>query len=164
MVKKWVINKFGHTCYFLGRDKYGKNYFLQNAKFDCGWYWGGGYVETYTNNKNPERAKDIEMHTHFDSLFFNNPRKNAFNGFKEYFPETPFTDSEIWKICELMKAFYIARNYSDMLYTGGAHYTSNPAAEIIKSEIEYKRINETVIPEIMNELYKILGNTEKENA
>lgn len=158
MVRKWVIRKFGYTCYFLGRDKYGKNHFLQNAKFDCGWYWGGGYIETYTNNKNPERAKDIATHTHFDILFLNNPCKNAFDSFKEYFPETPFTDSEIWKICELMKSFYIARNYSDMIYRGGAHYTSNPAAEIIKSEIEYKRINETVIPGIMKELYKILGN------
>ena len=155
-MEKRVIHKFDHTCYLLGRDKDGRNHYLQKAEFDCDWYWGGGYIETYTDNENPELADDIETHTHFDSLFFNNPRKNAMDSFKEYFPETPFTDSEIWDICELMKTFYIAREYSDMLHLGGAHYTINKARKVIKNEAEYKRINETVIPEIMNELHKIL--------
>lgn len=162
IVEKWVIHKFGRTCYFLGRDKFGKNHFLQSANFECGWYWGGGYVETYTNNQNPEQAKDIQTHTHFDSLFFNNPLKNAFRSFKEYFPETPFSDSEIWKICELMKTFYIARDYADIVYRGGARYASNPASDVVKNEAEYKRINGKVIPEIMNELYKILGDKEED--
>lgn len=156
MLKKWSFKKFGHTYYFLGVDAGGDNYFLENATFNCGWYWGGGYVETFTNNRSPELARDIKTHTHFDSLFLNNPRKIAVESFKEYFTETPFTDSEIWKICELMKSFYIMRNYSDMIYRGGANYTHNPASEIIKSETEYKRINEIVIPEIMTQLYEIL--------
>ena len=67
------------------------------------------------------------------------------------------SDEEIWKIIELMKSFYISQEYSDMLYRGGAHYTSNPVTDIIKNEAEYKRINEKVIPEIMKELYKILA-------
>ena len=75
---------------------------------------------------------------------------------KDFFKETPFTNDEIWEICELMKSFYIAREYSDMIYRGGAHYTSNPAKEIIKNETEYTRINKVVIPNIMTELYKIL--------
>lgn len=153
---KYKMHKFNHDCYYLGQDENGTNYFLENATFDCGWYWGGGYVETYTNNRNPAIAKDISSHQHFDGLFFNNPRKNGFDAFKEFFKITPFSDKEIWTICELMKAFYTARNYSDMIYRGGAHYTNNPAAETIKNENEYKRLNEKVIPAIMDELYKIL--------
>ena len=154
--EKYSMNKFGKDCYFLGKDKDGINYFLESAAWNCGWYWGGGYVETYTYNHDPAIAKDIASHQHFNSLFFND-RKNAYDTFKEFFPVNPFTDSEIWKICELMKSFYIAREYSDMLHTGGAHYTSNPAAEIIKLNDEYVRINRKVIPAIMKELYKILG-------
>ena len=56
-----------------------------------------------------------------------------------------------------MKSFYIAEEYSEMLYRGGAHYMANPISDIIKNEAEYKRINEKVIPEIMKELYKILA-------
>ena len=154
-MKKFKDHAFEKDTYLLGRDTEGTNYFLEAASFDCGWYWGGGYVETYTNNDHPGRSRDIISHSHFDSMFFKG-NKNGFDNFKEFFKESPFSDSEIWKICELMKSFYIARNYSDMLYTGGAHYTSNPAKENIQCELEYKRINENVIPAIMEELYKIL--------
>lgn len=153
--KKYSMEKFGKKCFLLGQDKDGINYFLEAATWDCEWYWGGGYVETYTNNCNPVLSKDIKSHQHFDGLFFGG-RKNGFDTFKEFLPVNPFTDSEIWQICELMKSFYIARKYADMVYTGGAHYTKNPAAKIIKSEDEYKRINNIVIPAIMESLYKIL--------
>lgn len=158
--EKYFMDKFDKDCYFIGQDVNGTNYFLKGATWDCDWYWGGGYVVTYTNNNNPVTSRDIKSHQHFDSLFFNG-RENGFDTFKKFLPMNPFTDSEIWKICELMKSFYIARQYSDMLHTGGAHYTSNPAAEIIKSSDEYKRINEKVIPAIMKELYIILRGAEK---
>lgn len=158
--EKYFMKKFNKDCYFIGQDVNGTNYFLEGVTWDCDWYWGGGYIETYTNNNNPVVSRDIESHQHFDSLFFKG-NKNAYDAFKEFFPVNPFTDSEIWKICELMKSFYIAREYSDMISRGGAHYTSNPAAEIIKSSDEYERINKKVIPAIMKELYAILGGAEK---
>lgn len=154
-VNKQKKHAFGKDIYFLGQDKNGVNYWLEAASWDCSWYWGGGYVETYTNNRSPEKSRDINSHQHFDGLFFKG-NKNAHDLFFEHFPVHPFTDSEVWKICELMKAFYTARHYSDMLHCGGAHYTTNPAADAIKSEEEYNRINKNVIPAIMQELYKIL--------
>ena len=154
---KFKMHKFGKDCYLLGIDKDGTKYFLEAATWECNWYWGGGYVETYINNTHPERSRDISSHQHFDGLFFNNPRKMSYDAFKEFFAETPFTDKEIWKILELMKSFYIVGEYSDMLHMGGAHYTANPIADIIKNDEEYKRINEAVIPRIMQELYTILG-------
>lgn len=160
-MKKFKMHKFGKDCYLLGQDENGKNYFLEGATWDCGWYWGGGYVETYTNNRNPEKARDIASHQHFDGLFFNK-KKNGFDNFKDFFKVTPFNDSEIWQICELMKSFYICREYSDTIYRGGAHYTTNKAAETIKNPAEYDRINKEVIPAIMSELYKILGGAENE--
>ncbi len=152
--KKYSMEKFGKKCFLLGQDKDGINYFLEAATWDCGWYWGGGYVKTYTSNRNPIISRDIETHKHFNGLFFNGG--NDINTFKETLPVNPFTDSEIREICELMKSFYIAREYADMVYRGGAHYANNPAAEIIKSEDEYKRINNIVIPAIMESLYEVL--------
>lgn len=160
--KKHVINWHGKSYYFLGQDAYGENYWLEQANWDCGWYWGGGYVETFTNNRNPEKSRDVSSHQHFDGLFFKGP-EHGFDKFRKLFGypavtggRTPYLDSEVWKICELMKAFYLARNYSDMIYCGGAHYTNNPVAEIIKNEAEYKRINNEVIPAIIEALYKIM--------
>lgn len=158
--KKYSMEKFGKKCFLLGQDKDGINYFLEAATWDYEWYWGGGWVRTYTNNRNPIASRHIKSHGHFDELFFNG-RRNGFNTFKEFLPANPFTDSEIWKICELMKSFYIAREYAEMVYTGSAHYTTNPAAEIIKSEDVYKRINNIVIPAIMKSLYEILEEASK---
>jgi hypothetical protein len=153
---KHKSHAFGQDVYFLGRDKDGIHYWLEEAKWACGWYWGGGYVENYTNDTRPAFSKDILCHQHFDGMFLNG-NKCAFDMFKEFFVYTPFTDKEIWTICELMKAFYIARKYSDMLFCGGAHFSSNPSSEVIKNEKEYNRINKIVIPDLMNNLYKILG-------
>ena len=44
-----------------------------------------------------------------------------------------------------------------MIYRGGAHYTKNPCADIIKNSEEYKRINESVIPSLLKKLYQILS-------
>lgn len=147
---------FGKRCFLLGADKEGIWHWLEAGKWDCDWYWGFGYVETYTNNKHPGLSRDISSHQHFDRLFFNGP-SHGYDNFKSFFLETPLSDKEIWKLCELMKSFYVAREYSDMIHRGGAHYTANPVADKIKNEDEYKRINECVIPAIMAEVYKILG-------
>lgn len=155
-MKKKKTHAFGKDVYLLGVDHYGAYRWLEEASWDCDWYWGFGYVESYTNNKNPERAKDIESHTHFDSLFFNGD-KNGFDMFNDFFQETPLEYNEVWKLVELMKSFYIARRYSDMLHRGGANYTGNRVADIIKDDKEYNRINKIVIPAITHAVYDLLG-------
>lgn len=104
-MKKKVSFAFGKKVYLLGKDKKGKFYWLEEPSWDCGWYWGFGYVETYTNNKNPHLAKDCASHSHFDRLFLNN-NINAFDSFKDFFVETPLSDSEIWMLCDYMRTFY----------------------------------------------------------
>lgn len=160
-MNKTKTRAFGKDTYLLGRGTDGRHYWLEQATWDCDWYWGGGYVETYTNDLVPSCSKDIASHSHFDSMFFNK-KKNGYDNFKDFFEETPFTDSEIWKICELMKSFYIAREYADMVHRGGAHYTTNPAKDIIKNDEHYNHVNKTVIPAIMEELYKVLSEQEVE--
>lgn len=155
MLKKTKSRAFGKDVYLLGKDADGTYYWLQAATWDCDWYWGGGYVECFTNNKNPSLAKDITSHSHFDSMFFNK-QAAVIDVVKNLLVETPFTDKEIYQIFELMKSFYTARHYADMLHMGGCYITENPAKSVICNDDEYKRINETVIPAIMQELYKIM--------
>ena len=155
-MERKVSHAFGKDIYLLGKDSLGTYYWLEKASWDCDWYWGFGYVETYTNNKNPNRAKDISSHQHFDGLFFNKG-KMSFDVFKEFFEETVLTDREIWTLLELMKSFYTAREYASMLHIGGAHYTTNPCKEIIQDFDEWDRINKVVIPAICEEVYNLLG-------
>ena len=161
---KRIFEWHGNTYYYLGTAADGTNYFYQKATFDCDWYWGIGYVESFTNNNYPWRSRDIEQHTHFDYLMDQQTHSggacmNWFDGFKNVFHETLLTDSEIWKVCEIMKSLYTARKYSDMLFCGGSHYTTNPVSETIKNDAEYERINKVVIPSLSEKLYSILDGT-----
>lgn len=149
-MKKEVMTKNGKKQYLLGRDEIGKVW-LEEASWDCGWYWGLGYVKMFGKH---------ECHTHFDYQFFKS-NKNGFDRFKEIIKETSLSDKELWVLLELMKSAYTARAYSDMLYLGGAHYTQNPCASTIQCEAEYNRINEDVIPAIMKKVYELLTPEEE---
>ena len=155
-MKKKVSSAFGKKQYLLGVDKEGIYYWLEEASWDCEWYWGFGYIETFTNNKNPQLAKDINSHSHFDVMFFDKNR-DGYTVFTEFFEDMTVSEKELWKLLELMKTFYILCEYSDCIHRGGANYTTNPIAEEIKSESEYDRINKVLIPKIMNEIYSILS-------
>ena len=150
-MKKQKSHAFGKDTYLLGKGKDGEYYWLEQGTWNCGWYWGVGYVETYTNKLNPSRAEYINSHQHFDSLFSN------WKEFDDFFEETVLNEKEKWKLLELMKAIYTARRYSDMLHTGGVHYTTNPKSEIIKNNTEYNRINKIVIPELLESVYELLS-------
>lgn len=151
-MEKLVREINGKKNYLLG-TKDGDTYYLEEAHWECDWYWGLGYVESYIGRGTSDRS--WRSHRHFDTLFLE-PAKFK-EGFRNFFDETvDLTDNEIWKLLELMKSAYLAREYSDMIYRGGAHYTSNPCKETIKDEAEYKRINEVVIPSIMNKVYELL--------
>lgn len=154
-MEKKIITWHGRKYYLLGKDNEGTDYYLEEANWDCNWYWGFGYIETFSNKKNPEKSKDIRSHQHFDVMFLNT---NGYDAFKKFFKETPVSNNELWKLVELMKSYYIARNYSDFLHRGSAGYSSNPAEDSIKNKEEYDRINKVVLPNIFSEVYKILGN------
>ena len=94
-MEKKTSKAFGKKVWLLGQDKDGINYWLEEPSWDCGWYYGFGFVETYTHNTRPDLARDINSHQHFDSLFLNGPKCSK-DMFKEFFVETPLSDDEIW--------------------------------------------------------------------
>ena len=146
MLKKEIKERFG-THYLLGIDAEGKKHYLEKASWDCGWYWGFGYIHTFT-------SRDFGMCYHFDGF---EKKSNMYDGFKKAFTDSVLTDSELWKLCELMKTFYVLKNTAEVLGRGGANYTTNPCSEIIKNTDEVKRINEIVLPAIFEEIYALLS-------
>ena len=157
-MKKETKHVFGKDNYLLGKNHDNKKVWLEQGQFDCGWYWGFGYVETYTYKYN-----DIETHSHFSGLFLNKCGKSCWDAFKEYFKETTLSDKEIWKLLEYMTSFYTLRAYSDMLHSKGSGITNNGIIGIyeIENKKEYQRINDVLIPEIMKNVYALLSDDPK---
>lgn len=153
-MKKQVINKFGEH-YLLGADADGTKYWLEKESWDCGWYWGLGYVHTFTNNSNPERSRDINSHSHFDSMFFKK-NINGYDAFRQLLVDTPLSDEELWTLVELMRTAYTLKESAEVFGRGGSHYTTNPCADVIKTPGMVMKINDEMIPSIMEEVRKIL--------
>jgi hypothetical protein len=150
-MKKQKQHAFGKDVYLLGADKNGAWYWLEAPSWDCGCYWGFGYIETYTRNKQPQYSKDITSHSHANN-FMN--WCIEWNGKASILKETTFTQDEAWKLCELFKRFYLFKDLAELYYHGSAHITSSCYS--MQDEVKAEEINKQVLPQIMDNIINIL--------
>lgn len=68
VIQKRKSHAFGKDVYLLGRGTDKCHYWLEAPKWDCGWYWGFGYIETYMNDLKPESSRDIISHEHWSGF------------------------------------------------------------------------------------------------
>ena len=125
-------------------------YYLRKPTFDCGWYWGLGYLATGRGS-----------HLHFDSYFKETPFYDAWVDFDD----TPFTKEEAYIITDYMRQLYTLRRMADMLHCGNTNITSNAKALEQFAEqntAEYKRINNVLIPTVWNALVDVLLDEEED--
>lgn len=141
--------------YCLGIRKEDKRkVYLLAPSWDCDWYWGFGYIQTYT-------TRDVFSHEHFDSLFLNYA---IFDSFKNYFESTELSDDEIWQLLGYMKEFYVSREYAELLQYGN-HITSR-AKNILEdknkedNKKEIERINKILLPELFKKIDSLLSKGE----
>ena len=159
-MKKQKSHAFGKDIYLLGADSEGIYYWLEAPSWDCGWYWGFGYIETYTNNEKPALSKDIDSHQHatdFISRWF-----TEWNGSKPILEVKTFDEKEGWELSELFKQFYFLREAAEMFGRGKAN-VAKTKIDAWKDPIKVKEINEVLIPMITKRVIEILTPTEDEN-
>lgn len=162
-MNKKQIRVFGHNYYLLGTYKDGKKYYIQEPTWDCGWYWGGIYINSFTNNNQPERSRDIDLHTHFDSMFFNYKGKTSWEILEQDFTDLVLDRDEIWKVLELCKSFYILKEAASLYHCGGSNFTGSMTDELeLKSNDIYKVIVKVHIPTILNKLKELLTGEKPE--
>lgn len=137
-LKKRESGAFGRKVYLLGIDQNDRYLWLEEPRWDCGWYWGFGYVEEYTNHKQPQLSKDVRCHTHWDSIHKDNASP---------FKQTTFTTQEYDELKNLFEQFYTNRKLADSF-----HQTN---------EAEYNRLNKAVIPKITANIINILTDVRK---
>lgn len=157
LLDKAKFPAFGKEAYLLGEDKQGTRYYLESAKWDCGWYWGFGYIESYTNNKRPDLARDIDSHEHADNFY-----SEWWGNDDSRLVKTTFTESEGWELAELLKQFYTLRESAEMFGRGSCHIsTSKATQETLKDEKLAERINKEMIPAVFKRIYEILEPAKK---
>lgn len=174
-LNKRKSHAFGKNIYLVGQEPDGTLVWLEAPSWDCGWYWGFGYMETYTNNLHPERAKDITSHSHWEG-FLGRQEKYDFtkgcwvldNEYRHHIKESlklsdcVLTEDESWEISDLMKRFYTLRETAEILHSGTGHLTSRGEHKTKNDEM-LKWLNEVEIPTIMSAVIKILSPDGEEN-
>lgn len=136
----WSLKMSDNIC-IIGRtsEKQSDIEYLRDFSWDCGWYWGGGYI----GNRS--------LHHHFEGLN-NGKNQNLYDAYNEYFTHTKLTDSQIWRLCDLMVQFYAHRKSAECFQYGG-HY-SGGTTDAEKNSEYAKGINthikNVIIPEVRN--------------
>lgn len=155
-MEKKKFYRHGRNYYLLGQDKEGTNYWLEEESWYCGWYYGAGYIETFTNNKNPHLSKDIRSHQHFDSLFLQGP-KCARDMFKDFFVKTPLTDEEIWELVDYMKTYYTLRSVAELFKHGYSWQTGRAKIDELQNQAQEDLVNKVWLPEVFKRIKAILN-------
>lgn len=137
---------------YLGKYE-GEDVYLARPSWDCGWYWEFGYV---TNRY---------LHTPLDGMCNVDGRiVNLWDGITHHIKagkiEAMHLQGKLWTFCEVVQTIYHLRETAEVLGRGGSHYTTNPCADLIKNPDEVKRINEVLIPKLIDEMYIALGVVE----
>ena len=94
------------TKIMLGKTETNGNVWLTKHKWDCGWYWGFGYLG------------NLQCHYHFSSVLENNLLAS------KYFSSTNISDKDWWVIRDLFEQAYALRRAYEVYYRGGGHQSS----------------------------------------
>lgn len=181
--RKWYLGRFKGTP-DLPRNRV----YLRDFSWDCGWYWGGGYIG------------NDSFHAHFDGAFLDRPdsrghvlsNKYIFldpwteppsyyrnlspservlrvsNGASVWEPLSYFLDdaqydaNEWWRIKDLFKQFYALRDAAEVFRYGG-HCTSTgrDPRELVPSNeaLLNDHIRDVIIPLVRQALDKVPAPT-----
>lgn len=149
---KQKMYKFNKDSYLLGKDADGVKYWIEAASWDCDWYWGFGYIVSYTR-----RGDDINSHQHADK--FLSEWWQEWNGSKPRLAETTFTEAEGWEISELLQQFYTLKETAEYFGRGKSNCGTTSIPNYPKPEL-VKEINEVRMPIIFERIYQILSTSE----
>lgn len=169
-IEKRVTEAFGKKIYLLGMDTDNKNVWLEAPRWDCGWYWGFGYIERYTNNQYPEKSSDIISHSHWDMEIIGKREyydidKQCWRVPDQYIhhlnenPEiqgSVLSDRESWELADLMASYYTLSKAAELYNRGGSHLTTTKIQNLMKSAINYNNINKIDLPRIFERIDQIL--------
>ena len=170
-LKKEIKVKGNKKMYLLGTNEEGKKLWLIEAEWQCHWYWGFGYVQSFSRG-------DIETHNHIDSSFMGVHEVWDTNKMEfvktDYIHniydcprlvETTFTKEEGWQLSELFTQFYKFKEVARILHNGCAGLTTlldYLKVEYPNREEHLKDINENILPQIFDKVYTILSPQKEE--
>lgn len=125
----------------LGFNRDGQQVFMTKPEWSCDWYWSFGWLS----------SKDTHTQLKWlgDSCLYNN--------INDYFSPFALSDKARWTFCELVESIYTLKQSAELFYLGGSHISRNPLQHQLINKDWANHINEVLIPNQIDEVYKVLG-------
>ena len=123
----------------------GEIIYLSKHSWDCGWYWGFGYIGN-------ER-----LHTHFDSEFLGEE-----TDIRNIFETTDIRQDEWWILRDLFVQAYSLRKCAETYRHGGHQTTTKGITDIIQSKVMEKKINAD-LKIVLDKIWSILESIQTRN-
>ena len=99
--------------------------YLSKHEWDCGWYWGFGYL----GNKN--------LHYHFDTYLKGDEWK-----VNNIFKVTRITQDQWWILCDLFKQAYALKDCAAIYQYGGHISSKTGMTDVLNSDDKAKVLND----------------------
>lgn len=162
-MKKIILKQksyaFGKNIYLIGQDEQGINYWLEAPQWDCGWYWGFGYIETYTKNNDPSNSRDISSHQHWSGFVGEQKGGKYIQNIYDNnnFVALTFDSKTGWILSELFQQFYTLQEFAECTHRNpfGCHLTTVDAGLGDMREWSEK-INKELIPKVTAKILELL--------
>ena len=134
----------------------GEKIYLSPPSWDCGWYWGFGYLGNKNCHYHIDGLKEVETYN-LEKKVWEHESYNLYDGLIKHFGDSlMIRRSNLWEFAELFETFYKLRDIAEVYNRGGSHYTTNPCKDLIINKDEVKRINEVILPAIFENIYRII--------
>jgi hypothetical protein len=130
--------------YFGFHKEWQEKIWLTKPEYSCGWYWSFGYL----GNRN--------CNYHLDN-YQNGRNINMYDALKEDYTLSPHIEVELWQFCEQAETIYTLKEAAEVLYRGGAHYTSNPLRDFIIENNHNDNLNMVVLPKLLQNFWDQFG-------
>jgi len=139
---------------YLGRHKTWGPTYLRKHKWDCGWYWGMGYV----GNRN--------CHWHIDSIIHHPDRESTrysdkWTDLSHHFESTWLNQDQWWILRDLFISAYALKKTAEV-YRYGGHQTGKADQYRVTNEAMAKQLNAD-LETILNNIWTILHQWKEEH-
>lgn len=127
----------------------GRGIMLRVPSFDCGWYWGFGYLGN----------RDCHFHLdHLDSVDSKLANKNLYAQLIGLFGDSLTIPREkLWTFCEIVETVYALKQAAEVFGRGGSHYNQNPDKDALTVPEYVRHINDELIPMQIRSLWVLLS-------
>jgi hypothetical protein len=121
--------------------------YLSKPTWDCDWYWSFGYL----GNRN--------CHYHLKG-YQNGRNMNMFDCLSLDYELTDKIKEKLWSFCEQAATIYQFKEFYEVVYRGGSHFTKHPLKEIVMDKALAEKIAKETLPKLLQKFWDDFGGNQ----